>query len=138
MAVATVGRTMPDTYFRLVHIRDEAHLDAAQGVIDRLLREDLDEGAEEYLDALSDLVETYETAHHPIPDASGADVLRELMAMNRLSQQQLEKAVGIKQSTISAILNGGRKLTMKHAESLASYFHVRRDAFLPASSPDRS
>lgn len=39
----------------------------------------LDRGAQEYLDALSDLIATYEDEHAPIPDASESDVLRELM-----------------------------------------------------------
>src|SRR4051794_30722278 len=106
MAVMITGRTLPDTYFEcvkrfpLTHIRDDDHLHAAQGVIDALLCENLDEGEQEYLDALSDLVEVYEDEHYPIPVASGIDVLRELMGTNKLSQQKLAKAVGITQSTI--------------------------------------
>src|SRR5262245_33184255 len=117
MAAKTAARTLPDSYFALVkrfpltHIRDAGHLRAAQAVIDRLLGEDLDEGGGEYLDALTDLVETYETAHVPIPDASEADVLRVLMESNGLSQPALAKKAGIAQSTLSAVLNGKRSLT---------------------------
>src|SRR5436305_14115892 len=104
MAGKTAARTLPDTYFELVkqfpltHVRDDGQLEAAQEVIDRLLQEELDEGAQEYLDALIDLVETYEEEHVPIPDAPEADVLRELMRANGLSQGRLQKAVGISQS----------------------------------------
>src|SRR5205807_3094066 len=93
----TIG-TLPDTYFALVkrfpltHIRDDDHLDAAQEVIDKLLEKDLDEGAQQYLDVLTDMVEAYEDRHVPIRDASEAEVLRELMGANRLSQQDLAKA----------------------------------------------
>src|SRR3954469_14059581 len=49
--------------FPLAHIRDDAHLDAAVAVIDRLLDQEERSAAEEtYLDALTDLVETYEEA----------------------------------------------------------------------------
>jgi HTH-type transcriptional regulator/antitoxin HigA len=138
MAGKTATRTLPDTYFRLVkrfpltHIRDDAHLRAAQAVLDRLLEEDLDEGAREYLGALTDLVETYEDEHVPIPDASEADVLRELMKSNRLSQPKLAKAVGIAQSTISAVLTGSRSLTKEQVVLLARFFHVSPAAFLGA------
>jgi hypothetical protein len=51
-------------------------------MIDRLLQKDLDEGSQEYLNAFTDLVETYEDEHVLITDASQADVLRELMRSN--------------------------------------------------------
>jgi len=138
MAFEPTPRTLPDTYFALVrqfpltHIRDEDHLAGAQEVIERLLQEDLDEGAQEYLDALADLVEAYEDEHDPVPDASEADVLRELMRSNQLSQAALAKRVGIAQSTISAVLNGTRSLTKEQVVALAKFFHVSPGAFLPA------
>src|SRR4051812_48212695 len=105
MKIRTASRTLPDTYFELVnefpliHVRNRKHLKEAQEMIDRLLGEDLDEGGEEYLDALTDLVEVYEDEHVLIPDASESDVLRELMGANRISQPKLAKEVGISQST---------------------------------------
>jgi HTH-type transcriptional regulator/antitoxin HigA len=140
LAVKTAARTLPDTYFALVkqfpltHIRDAAHLRRAQAVIDRLLREDRDEGAEEYLDALTDLVETYETGRVPVPDASEADVLRVLMESNGLSQPALAKRSGIAQSTLSAVLNGRRSLTRDHVVTLARLFNVSPAAFFPGRS----
>jgi HTH-type transcriptional regulator/antitoxin HigA len=141
MAVKTPVKKLPDTYFALVqqfpltHIKGEAHLQAAQNMLDRLLEQDLDEGAQEYLDALTDLVETYEDAHEVFPDASEADVLRELMRANDLSQQKLAKEVGISQSTVSAVLNGTRSLTKDQVLTLAAYFHISPAAFLPVGRP---
>jgi HTH-type transcriptional regulator/antitoxin HigA len=138
MTIKHVKQSLPDSYFKLVkqfpltHIRDDAELDAAQQMIDRLLLEKLDNGAQEYLDALTDLVESYEDEHIPIPDASEADVLRELMRANDLSQARLAKAVGMSQSTISAVLNGSRSLTKVQVVALAKYFHISPGAFLPA------
>ncbi len=137
MATRTSGKKMPDTYFELVqefpltHIRTEPQLDAAQARIDRLLQEDLDEGGQEYLDALTDLVETFEGEHFPIPDASEADVLRELMRQHSLTQAGLTKEVGIAQSTLSAVLNGSRKFTRNQVTALAGFFHVSPAVFLP-------
>ncbi|HWG45374.1 MAG TPA: helix-turn-helix domain-containing protein [Gemmataceae bacterium] len=137
MAVKITPWVMPDTYFDLVkrfpltHLRDDHHLDAAQKILDRLLQEDLDEGAQEYLDVLTDLVEDYEEEHVPISDASEADVLRELMRSNGLSQPKLAKAAGIAQSTLSAVLNGTRSLTKNQVVKLAKFFHISPAAFLP-------
>ena len=138
MAVKTSARTLPDSYFKLVkrfpltHIRDDAHLAEAQKRIDRLLEEDLDDGGQAYLDVLTDLVEAYEEERVPIPDASEADVLRELMRANGLSQPKLARAVGMAQSTISAVLGGARSLTKGQVVKLARFFHVSPAAFLPA------
>jgi HTH-type transcriptional regulator/antitoxin HigA len=135
MAIKT--RTLPDTYFDLVkqfpltHIRDAVHLALAQEVIDDLLEKELDDGERAYLDAMTDLVETYEDENEPIPDASEADVLRELIRANGFSQQELAKRVGISQSTISAVLAGTRSLTKRQIITLAKFFHVRPAAFLP-------
>jgi HTH-type transcriptional regulator/antitoxin HigA len=136
--VKVLNRPLPETYFALVkqfpltHIQGDAHLTAALEMIDRLLQEDPDEGAEAYLDALTDLVEIYEEEHVAIPDAPEADVLRELMTSNGVSQTRLAKACGISQSTISAVLSGERSLTKEQVVGLAKYFGVSAAVFLPA------
>jgi HTH-type transcriptional regulator/antitoxin HigA len=138
MAARTTPRALPDSYFGLVkefplvHIRDDRHLDEAAAMIDRLLQEDLDEGGQAYLDALTDLVEVYEDRHYPIPDASEADVLRELLRANGLSQSALGREVGIAQSTISAVLAGYRSLTRDQMTTLGRFFGVPASVFMPA------
>jgi HTH-type transcriptional regulator/antitoxin HigA len=117
--------------FPLVHISDSAHLERAQTVVDRLLQMDLDKGGQEYLEVLTDLIETYEDAYEPISDASEADVLQELMRSSRLSQSKLAKEVAISQSTISAVLTGARSLTKTQILKLADFFKVNPAAFLP-------
>ena len=137
MAVNAATPRVPDTYWKLVkrfpliHIRDDAHLDEALAVLDGLLREDRDEGAQEYLDVLTDLVAAYEDEHVAMADVSEADVLRELMRSNGLSQVELAKAVGIAQSTISAVLTGARSLTKGQVLKLATFFGLPPAAFLP-------
>jgi HTH-type transcriptional regulator/antitoxin HigA len=138
MAGTKTGTTrVPDTYFTfirqfpLVPIKGEAHLNAAQEMIDRLLEEDLDEGGQDYLDVLSTLVEGYEKEHHPIPDASEAEVLRLLLESNGLSQKELARSVGMATSTLSAVLNGDRSLTKQQVVALAKRFRISPTAFLP-------
>jgi HTH-type transcriptional regulator/antitoxin HigA len=121
----------------LIHIRDGAHLHAAEEMLRRLLEKELDEGEQAYLDVLTDLIEKYEAEHEPIPDASEADVLRLLMESNGLSQMGLARAVGISQSTISAVLNGTRSLTRGHVIALAEFFNVGPGVFLPGGRGER-
>ncbi len=62
MATKPAYQKLPDTYFKLVrrfpltHLRDDEHFEAAREVMLRLLEEELDEGGQEYLDVLTDLV----------------------------------------------------------------------------------
>ena len=138
MPVKTTKHRLPDTYFKLVkqfplvHIRDDAHMRLASDTINCLLRKNRDKGAEEYLDVLTDLVEAYESQHVLILDPSEADVLRELMRANGLSQLRLAKEVKIAQSTISAVLTGDRSLTKDQVSRLAKFFQVSPAAFMPA------
>jgi HTH-type transcriptional regulator/antitoxin HigA len=137
MATKTARSTSTDTYpklikqFRLVPIKDDDHLKAAHEMIDRLMQDDLEPSGQDYLSVLADLVEAYEDRHFPIPDASEVDVLRELMRSNGLTQTDLAKKVGIVQSTISAVLNGSRKLTKNQVIKLAKFFNVTPAAFWP-------
>jgi HTH-type transcriptional regulator/antitoxin HigA len=136
MGARVATHHIPDTYFDLVrrfpllHIRDTDHLEAAIAVIDELLQKDLDEGAQAYLDALTDHVEIFEGENIPIPDAPASDVLRELMSTNRISQTRLAREVKISQSTISAVLSGSRTLTRDHVSRLARFFNVSPAVFL--------
>ena len=134
---ASSGYANSSSYMKLIrvfplrNIRNDKELALAHAVLDSLLRLDLDDDANDYLDVLTDLVEKYEREVHPIPDAPEADVLRLLMESNRLSQPELSKKVGLAQSTISAVLNGNRSLTREHIVKLATFFNVSPAAFLP-------
>lgn len=100
--------------FPLIHIRDDAHLDAAVAVIDRLIDKPARSAAEEaYLGALTDLVETYEDAHVAVPPRTGMDALRFLMEVNGLKQVDLVPVLGRK-SLISEVLAGKRPLALSH------------------------
>ena len=111
--------------FPLASIKSDVHLAEAQRVMDRLLRRvTLDEGELTYLDALSDLVGSYEDEHHAITPASDADMLRHLMAAKSVSQVQLSRDTGLAKSTISEVLAGKKLFSRQMIHKLAEYFHV--------------
>ena len=111
--------------FPLVSIRSETQLIAAQEVIDRLLAKGkLDAGEGMYLDALSDLVATYEDVHYPIEAASDADMLRHLMEAKGVNQTELHRATGIPKSTISEILAGKKPFSRSIIRMMTDYFQV--------------
>ena len=111
--------------FPLASIKSDEHLEEAQEVMDRLLPKGrLDHGEQMYLDALSDLVATYEDEHHSIEPASDADMLRHLMEANGMTQVQLHRDTGIAKSTISEVLAGKKLFSRKMIRKLADYFKV--------------
>lgn len=129
---------LPDTYFDLVRhfplvsIKDDAHLDRASAMLNEVLQRDdaADPGVEAYLDALTDLVETYETARFPAPDVPPRELLAFLMSQHELTQERLAEAADIPQSTISAILSGQRRMTAEHMTSLAGCFGLSGRVFM--------
>lgn len=137
MRSRTKSRHFNDTYFELVKefplaaIRTERDLDEAQKVIDSLLcKAHLDPGEEEYLEALSDLVELYEEKHHPIPPASDNELLRHLIDAKGVTQADVARATGIARSTISEILAGKRPFSKTQMAKFAEYFKVDRSVFV--------
>ncbi len=111
--------------FPLASIKSEAHLDEAQKVMDRLLAKgELDDGEEMYLDALSDLVATYEDEHQAIEPASDADMLRHLLEAKGVTQAQLSRDTAITKSTISEVLAGKKRFSRQMIRKFAAYFKV--------------
>jgi HTH-type transcriptional regulator / antitoxin HigA len=116
--------------FPLVSIRDDTHLADALGVIDRLIeRLGLSTAEEAYLGALTDLVETYETAHVYLPPMSGVEALRYLMEENGLTQADLVPFFGTP-SLVSEVLSGKRKLALTHIKRLATHFGLPAGVFI--------
>lgn len=116
--------------FPLVSIRSDAHLEEALTVIDRLL--DIPERSpaeEEYLQALTDLVEAYENAQVVIPPVRGVDALRYLIEENGLAQADLAPLFGAR-SIVSEVLAGKRRLALSHITRLTERFGLPADVFI--------
>lgn len=111
--------------FPLTTISSDDHLSTAGQVMDDLLaREKLDRGQQSYLDALSDLVASYEDEHFPIEPASDADMLRHLLDAKGVSQAELHRQTGISKSSISEVLAEKKPLSRPMMRKLAAYFQV--------------
>jgi HTH-type transcriptional regulator / antitoxin HigA len=116
--------------FPLRPIDSEAELDRAIAMVNSLLDWDqLDPDEQDYLDVLGDLVEKYETKHHPLPPLDD-DMLRHLIEARGVTQAEVAEGAGIAESTISEILAGKRRLNRGHIEALARYFKVKPAVFL--------
>jgi HTH-type transcriptional regulator / antitoxin HigA len=93
--------------------------------MDRLLAfGELNSGEEMYLEALSDLVASYEDEHHAIEPASDADMLRHLMEAKAVSQARLSRDTAVPKSTISEILAGKKRFSRQLIRKFADYFEV--------------
>ena len=118
--------------FPLRPIRSARELDQATEIIDHLIaQEKRSPGADDYLDVLSDLVEKYESEHHPIPDASPVDMLKFFIEDRQTNQRAVALGSGIAVSTMSEIVGGRRPMNFAHMRKLAQFFNVDVAVFLP-------
>ena len=111
--------------FPLTSLKSEEQFQDAQAVIDELLAKGkLRVGEEMYLDALSDLVASYEDVHYPIEPASDADMLRHLMEAKGVTQAEIHRDTGLAKSSISEVLAGRKNFSRQMIHKLADYFKV--------------
>jgi len=111
--------------FPLVSIGSDEHLEASSSVVDQLLAKgSLDHGEEMYLDALSDLIGTYEDRHHAIEPGSDADMLRHLLEAKGVTQAEVCLATGLPKSSLSEVLSGKKPFSRQMIRSLADYFQI--------------
>src|ERR1700712_2323289 len=93
-------------------IRSDAELERYTEALFRLTAKARPTKAEiEAIDLLSLLIETYEAAKYPMPEAEPREVLRFFMDRNGLSQRDLTGEIG-SESLVSLILSGKRTLTV--------------------------
>jgi HTH-type transcriptional regulator/antitoxin HigA len=118
----------------LLSIRNDEELDQALEKISELIdAPGLSAGSERYLEALSDLVGVYESKTVHFPKVGGVEVLRFLMEEHGLHQKDLVQVFGSK-SIVSEVLNGKRRLSLRHIAKLSEYFGVPSDVFMETST----
>lgn len=95
------------------------------GSMELLSEEELDE-----LDRLSEAIEEYEAAYHPLPGLVSTlltDTIRSKMEEKGVNQRQAAKLLGISESRVSDLLNGRRKLNLNIAKRLRDHFGIPAD-----------
>jgi HTH-type transcriptional regulator / antitoxin HigA len=130
--------TPGDCYLELVRenplrvIHSEEEYQRAIATLDRLNDRGSCRSADEteYLLALAEFVEEYEEEHHPIPPVSGVDMLRYLIETHQKTQREVVAGTVLADSTISEIIAGTRKLSVKQIEALARFFKVKAAVFI--------
>lgn len=80
------------------------------------------------VDIIGDWIEEWDHKHHPMPEATGAEVLGYMMREHGLTQSDLP-GVG-PQSVVSEILSGKRQLNLRQIRWLAERFNVPVDVFI--------
>ncbi len=133
---AVYGKT-EDRYLDLIRqfplrpLRSDADLDAAVAVVDGLIDgDDLTNAERDYLDVLSDLVESYEDAAVPMRVVDDAEMLRFLIENRNITQSELARRTRIAESTLSEVQSGKRTLTRSQIGKLARFFQVEPGVFL--------
>jgi len=115
----------------LLSIRNEGEYSAAVKRLNELLDKIGDNETHPLygsLDTLGTLVHLYEEEHYPIPEATGAEVLRFLRDEHDLTQSELPE-IG-SQGVVSEILNGRRELNVRQIRELEIKFQVSAAVFV--------
>lgn len=115
-------------------IHDQIAYDNTVEVIDAMAGHALNADQADYLDLLSQLVESYETAQlGPAPQLTGPAALKYLLDQHDLTGDDLSVLLGVDRSTAYKLLKGTRNLTTAHLRRLSDRFKVNAELFLPAS-----
>lgn len=112
-------------------IRDEEHYARMTQMLESLLDEaggDENHPVMGLVDIVGDLIEDYEAEQHQLPEVSGIDALKFLMAQHGLKQGDL-KEIG-SQGVVSEILTGKRELNVRQVRALSQRFGVSTATFL--------
>ena len=118
--------------FPLRPIRSVTEYDRAAAMLDRLvLRNDLSPGQQDYLDALTLMVEAYDVAHDAVrAGRTPLQRVRSLMAAAGISRAQLGDIIGSRPAA-SMFLNEARKeLSKPQIRRLAAHFRLNPGYFL--------
>ena len=111
-------------------IHDKVDYGNALEILDAMAGQNLNRDQDDYFEALSLLVEAYESAHLPgLPSKRGLPLLQHLVEENGMSAADLSRLMGTDRSLGVRILNGERNLTVDHARKLAARFQVPMEIF---------
>lgn len=116
-------------------LRSRREYRAALAVAEVMAGHSLTRDQDDYLDAITTFVEQWEARHEPrLPDATGDEVLRQLLEANQLTGADLARLLGVSSSMASLLLSGKRQLTPAHMTVLSGKFTVSPAVFMPTGS----
>ena len=111
-------------------LHDEVDLENATELVDALAGHKLSKDQEDYLETLTELIEAYESEHHPIKKIRGLDALKYLLLENGLNGAGLAQIIETSPSLAYKILAGTRNLTTAQIKLLAKRFCVDASLFI--------
>lgn len=105
--------------------------DNALEIADTLVgRADLTGDQADYLDVLADIIQKYESRHHPISGGGmPLETLQHMLDERGMNASDLGRLLG-NRALGSAILRGQRQLSKNYIRVLADYFKVSTDLFI--------
>ena len=111
-------------------IHDAVDYDNAAELVDRLaLLRKRTRDQEDYLEAISTLIEKYDREHFPIDDAADPiEALKLLLESHEMNASDLGRLLG-NRTLGPAILRGQRKISRRNAQKLADQFKVNPAIF---------
>ena len=112
-------------------IRDEAHYQRMTAMLEALLDEttgDENHPAMGLVDIVGNLIEDFESEHHPMPDVTGVQALKFLIEQHGIKQCDLHE-IG-SQGVVSEILSGKRELNIRQVRALSERFGVSPATFV--------
>jgi HTH-type transcriptional regulator / antitoxin HigA len=128
---------LPKTYAELVAlhvprpIHDKVSYENTVTVVDAIAGAQLNKDQDDYLEILSQLIETYEDAHvKPPRRVTGIKLVRFLLAENDMTGGDLAGLLGVDRSVAYKILKGTRNLTAEHVRKVADRFLVSADVLI--------
>ncbi len=131
----TLGFNQNRSYLKLLNlfpprlIKTEEDYFATQKVIDSLIDQDeLNQDERDYLNLLGTLIAEYEAKYDPLPQLTGIDLIRALLAEMNLTEYDLISLLG-NQEKVTQILNQKRELTNQEKAILADFFQISADYF---------
>ncbi len=119
-------------------IRSDEDLDAALARIEEIFDAAADTPEDDELSVLLDLVELYESRHHPVPDPDPISAIEFRMEQANLTPRDLAPFIGSR-AKVSEVLSGKRAITMSMARALHQHLGIPADVLLQepgASLPD--
>ena len=128
---------IPQTYAGLMGmhllrpIRDQVEADNASEMIELLAGHPLNAEQADYLDLLSDLYEKWESTQFALSRATGAELLRLILAERNEGGADLAKLLGVDASLAYRLLRGERQLTAGQIRKVADAYGINPAALLP-------